>query len=64
MFAGLGVGGACTLLGGIGLLLAPSPFLFYKYGPRIRGSSRFAPCADLKIAEEMRAAELSEKAVA
>jgi MFS transporter, DHA1 family, multidrug resistance protein len=48
-FTGLGVNWACTLLGCVGLLLAPAPFLFYKYGPRIRESSRFAPCLDLKI---------------
>jgi hypothetical protein len=56
----LGVNYAATLLGGVGLLLAPSPFLFYKYGARIRASSKFAPCEDLKIAKilaEERAAE-------
>ncbi|KAJ7920245.1 MFS polyamine transporter [Mycena leptocephala] len=43
MFSRLGVNWACTLLGGVGLLLAPSPFLFYKYGARIRANSEFAP---------------------
>ncbi|KAF7335784.1 MFS general substrate transporter [Mycena venus] len=51
MFSRLGVNWACTLLGGVGLVLAPSPFLFYKYGARIRANSKFAPCTDLKIAQ-------------
>lgn len=48
-FTGLGVGWACTLLGCVGLILAPAPFLFYRYGPAIRERSRYAPCLDLKI---------------
>ncbi|KAJ6464893.1 MFS polyamine transporter [Mycena sanguinolenta] len=51
MFNKLGVNWACTLLGAVGLLLAPSPFLFYKYGASIRARSKFAPCMDLKIAQ-------------
>ncbi|KIL58564.1 hypothetical protein M378DRAFT_15470 [Amanita muscaria Koide BX008] len=31
----------------------PCPFLFYKYGALIRQKSRFAPCMDLKIAEQL-----------
>ncbi|CAK5271078.1 unnamed protein product [Mycena citricolor] len=57
MFNGMGVNWASTLLGGVGLLLAPSPFLFYKYGARIRKRSRFAPCLDLKIAAELKMEE-------
>ncbi|KAJ7585357.1 MFS polyamine transporter [Mycena floridula] len=53
MFNKLGINWACTLVGLIGLLFVPSPFLFYKYGPWIRGSSKFAPCIDLKIAKEL-----------
>ncbi|KAJ6544474.1 MFS polyamine transporter [Mycena capillaripes] len=53
MFSKLGVNWAATLLGGVGLLLAPSPFLFYKYGARIRASSKFAPCEDLKVAKAL-----------
>jgi hypothetical protein len=49
----MGVNWACTLLGLVALVLAPSPFLFYKYGPRIRGYSKFAPCIDLKIKKAM-----------
>jgi DHA1 family multidrug resistance protein-like MFS transporter len=44
MFRGLGIGWACTLIGIIAAVLAPIPFLFYAYGARIRGSSKFAPC--------------------
>jgi hypothetical protein len=47
----LGINWAATLLGGIALLLAPMPFLFYKYGPGIRTKSSFAPCIDLKVAK-------------
>ncbi|KAJ7461146.1 MFS polyamine transporter [Mycena latifolia] len=61
MFDKLGVNWAATLLGCVGLLLAPMPFLFYKYGARVRAGSKYAPCADLKIAkviaEEKAAAE-------
>lgn len=61
MFTKLGVNWACTLLGLIGLLLAPSPFLFYKYGARIRAKSKFAPCVDLKIAKILEEEALEEK---
>ncbi|KAF8825188.1 hypothetical protein HHX47_DHR7000257 [Lentinula edodes] len=53
MFQTLGIGWAASLIGFIALLLAPSPFLFYKYGARIRAKSKFAPCIDLKIAKEL-----------
>ena len=43
MFAALGVGGGGSLVGGMATLLAPIPFIFYKYGQRIRQRSRFAP---------------------
>ncbi|KAE9394341.1 MFS general substrate transporter [Gymnopus androsaceus JB14] len=53
MYNGLGINWASTLVGLVGLVLMPSPFLFYKYGARIRASSKFAPCIDLKIAKEL-----------
>ena len=53
MFNGMGINWACTLVGLVGLLLAPSPFLFYKYGAKIRERSKFAPCIDLQIAKEI-----------
>lgn len=42
MFAAIGVGGGGSLLGGIACLLAPIPFLLYRYGPKIRARSMFA----------------------
>ena len=59
MFEGMGIQWACTLIGLVALLLAPIPFLFFKYGARIRANSKFAPCVDLKIA-----AEIAEEKVA
>lgn len=53
MYTRLGINWASTLVGLIGLVMAPSPFLFYKYGARIRQKSKFAPCIDLKIAKEL-----------
>lgn len=43
MFDALGVGGGGSLIGGVAVLLAPIPFVFYKYGEGIRKRSRFAP---------------------
>ncbi|KAI0050323.1 MFS polyamine transporter [Auriscalpium vulgare] len=65
MFEGMGINWAATLLGLVSLVLAPIPFLFYKYGPRIRSHSKYAPCMDLKIAKqieaEQRAAEQGDQ---
>jgi hypothetical protein len=43
MFDSLGVGGGASLIGGVGVLLAPIPFVFYRYGEGIRKRSKFAP---------------------
>ena len=43
MFTALGVGGGGSLIGGVAVLLAPIPFVFYKYGEKIRVKSKFAP---------------------
>lgn len=43
MFNALGVGGGGSLIGGVAVLLAPIPFLFYRYGRKIRERSPFAP---------------------
>lgn len=40
----MGINWAATLIAGFSLLLAAVPFIFYKYGPRIRSGSSFAPC--------------------
>ena len=50
MFDSLGVGGGGSLIGGIAVLLAPIPFIFYKYGEPIRKRSKFAPTPDSKDA--------------
>lgn len=44
---------ACSILGGIAILLAPTPALFYIYGSKIRTHSRFAPCPDFKVRKEL-----------
>ncbi|KAK5138500.1 hypothetical protein LTR08_000086 [Meristemomyces frigidus] len=43
MFLRLGVGPACSILGGVACLALPIPFLFIKYGLRLRKMSKFAP---------------------
>ncbi len=45
MFTALGVGPGGSIVAGVGCLLAPAPFLFYKYGRPIRERSKFAPTA-------------------
>ncbi|GEM08011.1 MFS multidrug transporter [Rhodotorula toruloides] len=42
LFHNLGVGFACTLLGCIAAVLGVVPFVFYRYGPKLRGMSSFA----------------------
>lgn len=41
MYNRLGTVGATCLLGGLSVLMVPLPFVFYRYGARIRQSSRF-----------------------
>ncbi|KAK4048783.1 hypothetical protein OIV83_004549 [Microbotryomycetes sp. JL201] len=53
MYKKLGVNWATTLIAMIALLIAPSPFIFYRYGARIRGASRFAPCLDIVMRERV-----------
>ncbi|KAJ5799243.1 MFS general substrate transporter [Penicillium psychrosexuale] len=47
MFDALGVGGAGSLIGGVGVLLMPIPFVFYRYGAVIRARSKFAPTDEM-----------------
>ena len=42
MFDALGIGGGGSLIGGVAVLLAPIPFIFYRYGEEIRRRSSFA----------------------
>jgi len=39
----MGVNWACTLLGLVSLILCPIPFVFSKFGARIRRDSYFSP---------------------
>lgn len=48
MFDALGVGGGGSLIGGVAVLLAPIPFVFYKKGAAIRKRSKYAPTDDDK----------------
>ncbi|KAK0185047.1 hypothetical protein F5146DRAFT_213601 [Armillaria mellea] len=48
MYHNLGINWASMLVGLIGVVLAPSPFLFYKFGKQIRRHSKFAPCIKLR----------------
>ncbi|KAJ3538373.1 hypothetical protein NM688_g6530 [Phlebia brevispora] len=41
-FHNLGVGQACSVLGGIAVAMLPIPFFLYKYGARIRSWSKYA----------------------
>lgn len=52
MFDALGVGGGGSLIGGVAVLLAPIPFVFYKYGGPIRRRSKFAPTPEKEEEEE------------
>lgn len=45
MFDALGVNWAGTLLGCVALLFVPVPFVFWRYGAKIRARSNFAPMA-------------------
>lgn len=54
MFNALGVGGGGSLIGGFACLLAPIPFVFWKYGERIRVKSRFAPTEEREEGREKR----------
>ena len=51
MFDALGVGGGGSLIGGVATLLAPVPFIFYRYGEPIRIRSKFAPTPEKKMDE-------------
>ncbi|TKA80325.1 hypothetical protein B0A55_02220 [Friedmanniomyces simplex] len=52
MFDSLGIGGGGSLIGGVACLLAPIPFIFYKYGEGIRRRSKFAPTPQAKPEED------------
>jgi hypothetical protein len=41
-YKNMGVHWTLTILGGISALLVPVPYVFYKYGHRIRAKSKYA----------------------
>ena len=43
MYQALGVKWATSLLGLIGVVLAPVPLVFYNFGARIRALSKYVP---------------------
>lgn len=53
MISALGVGWAGSVFGFVGVLIAPSPLLFYMYGSRFRTNSQFAPAIDLKMKDQV-----------
>ncbi|KAK3068873.1 hypothetical protein LTR53_013236, partial [Teratosphaeriaceae sp. CCFEE 6253] len=46
MFHNLGVGPACSILGGVACLALPVPLVFMKYGLKLRRMSKFAPVVE------------------
>ncbi|QIX00362.1 hypothetical protein AMS68_005879 [Peltaster fructicola] len=46
MYSRLGVGPATSILGGVAALALPVPFLFMRYGLKLRKMSKFAPVHD------------------
>ncbi|KPV73417.1 uncharacterized protein RHOBADRAFT_29141 [Rhodotorula graminis WP1] len=61
-FSALGVGWACSVIGFVALAIAPAPFVFYKYGWRLRQKSRFAPCLDVGMRDRVKREEEERKA--
>jgi len=61
MFNALGVGGGGSLIGGVAVLLAPIPFIFYKYGEGIRKRSKFAPTPGHENVEQEAPWELNQE---
>ncbi|KAK5703737.1 hypothetical protein LTR97_002750 [Elasticomyces elasticus] len=55
MYANLGVGWACSVLGFCSLLMALIPFVFIRFGDRIRAGSKF--CQELKQQKEEKEAQ-------
>lgn len=53
MFNTLGIDWACSLLGFVSLAFCVVPFVFIKYGDKIRANSKF--CQELKLQKEERA---------
>lgn len=52
MFDKLTVGGGGSLIAGVAVLLMPIPFVFYRYGGKIRARSSYAPTPEADHGEE------------
>ncbi|KAF2767214.1 MFS general substrate transporter [Teratosphaeria nubilosa] len=48
MVKGIGIQWSMTLLGCVAVLFIPMPFIFYRYGKKIRKLSKFAPALDIE----------------
>jgi uncharacterized ion transporter superfamily protein YfcC len=59
MYAQLGVAWACSLLGFLSLAMALIPYVFIKYGDRVRANSKF--CQELKQKKEADEAEMRSR---
>ena len=59
MYARLGIGWSCSLLGFLSLLMALIPFVFIRFGDRIRANSKF--CQELKQQKREKEAEESRR---
>jgi hypothetical protein len=59
MYARLGIGWGCSLLGFISILMGVVPFAFLKYGGTIRARSKW--CGELKRAKEAEARKRAER---
>jgi MFS transporter, DHA1 family, multidrug resistance protein len=51
-FDNLGIQWAGTLLGCLAAVMIPIPFIFYRWGPKIRAKSKFAPTTSAESLEE------------
>ena len=63
MFLNLGVGPAMSLLGGLACLALPVPWVFMKYGERLRQRSRFAPTGKPREGKEKKATGKDEEKI-
>lgn len=61
MFQRLGIAGACSLLGGLSLLMCAIPFIFIWQGENIRSKSRFCIALKERKAEMERKVELQRQ---
>jgi MFS transporter, DHA1 family, multidrug resistance protein len=52
-FDNLGIQWAGTLLGCLAAVMIPIPFIFYRWGPKIRAKSKFAPTTSVESLEEL-----------